>query len=128
MIVKPSDILPSQDFLKPGTITYIFECIKNNEIEKLPPAPIVRNDKDGSLIAIDGHNLIAVMHELGRDIAVHIASSKNDGLIAIDTKDADRNKDLVEKYDAVLIMQKEVAAKGVKKFQDLINRYKELFV
>ena len=127
MIVNPRDILPSQDFLKPSTITYIFSCIENNELDKLPPAPIVRKDDEGNLIAIDGHNLIAVMHALGQDIEVHIANSKNDGLVVKDVKYEDRNEDLLEKYDHVIGLREETLLNGINTFRDLLDKHRELF-
>jgi len=67
--VKASQIKPSQDFIKEETIGYILECIIKNELNKLPPTPIVRLNPDGSgYIAIDGHNLIAVFDLIDRSL------------------------------------------------------------
>ena len=66
--VKANEIIPSQDFVKEDTIGYILKCIVNNEEEKLPPTPIVRNNPNGpGYIAIDGHNLIIISDLLERD-------------------------------------------------------------
>ncbi|HSW99843.1 MAG TPA: hypothetical protein VLH38_02285 [Patescibacteria group bacterium] len=60
MQIAPEKILPSQDFLKEKTVRYIFDCLANGQVDRLPPAPLVRKDEHGNLVAIDGHNLIAV--------------------------------------------------------------------
>lgn len=125
--VDPNSVLPSQDFLKPGTIKHIFESINCGKLDELPPSPIVRTDGDGHLVAIDGHNLIAVKAFLAEDIEVHIASSGDDGIEASTEADAQRNTDLREKYDASVNAQERVSATGVKSFQDLISKYPDSF-
>ncbi len=60
MLVEAKTIIPSQDFLKPATVRFIFDCIKSGDLDKLPPEPIVRKDENGNLVAIDGHNILAV--------------------------------------------------------------------
>lgn len=127
MKVNPNSILPSQDFLKPGTVGFIADCIKNNTPEALPPDPIVRADGAGRLIAIDGHNLIAYMAYLQQPIEVHLAESATDGLPGISGADIARNTDLLNKYDSVLTDQTDVAANGIESFSDLMAKYPELF-
>jgi len=127
MKVNPIDILPTQDFLKPGTVEYIFGCIADGAESGLPPSPIVRKNLEGGLLAIDGHNLIAVRLALGEDIEVHLAESKDDGLEVKDQKDIDRNADLLEKYNQVPELRAQTVLAGVVTFQDLINRNQNLF-
>lgn len=127
MRVSPDEILPSQDFLKPDTVKYIFACIKSGELEKLPPSPIVRKDESGNLIAIDGHNLIAVKLSLGQDIDVHLASSADDGLPADSEANIQRNKDLKEKFESVITVNQQLRETGILTFNDLLDRYKDLF-
>ena len=102
MKVPPADILPSQDFLKPKTIEFIFSCIKNGTLDKLPPAPIVRKDSEGNMVAIDGHNLIAVKLYRNEDIDIHLAKSANDGLPETSEANTERNQILKDKYESVL--------------------------
>ncbi len=127
MIVSPHYISPSQDFLKANTVRFIFECIKNVERNELPPAPIVRKDDQGNLVAIDGHNLIAVMQFLGQDITVHIASSANDGLPETSEANIQRNRDLKEKFDSVLMERARLNQQGIDSFSDLLRQYPDLF-
>lgn len=127
MKVKPQTILPTQDFLKPGTVAYIFNCIKSNHPEHLPPAPIVKKNEDGNLLAIDGHNLIAVKHYLKEDIDIHIASSRDEGIEVKDQKDEDRNTDLRAKFDQVDALREQTIKSGINTFDDLIFKHKDLF-
>ena len=127
MLVDPDTILPSQDYLKPGTVKFILACISNGESEKLPPTPVVRADSTGRLVAIDGHNLIAVMSKLGKKIDVHIAKSKTDKLPDKNGANTSRNIDLSDRYDSVLSDQGKVSANGINSFSDLIAKYPDLF-
>lgn len=126
MLVSPLAILPSQDFLKPDTINFIFECIEKDELDKLPPMPIVRKDKNGDLIAIDGHNLIAVMYVLNEAIEVHVAKNANDGIQEIEEADKIRNQQLKAKFDIVLEDRKTVVARGRSTFKELVDKYPSL--
>lgn len=127
MRVSPEQILPSQDFLKPHTIGFILECIQNGELDRLPPDPIVREDDDGNLIAIDGHNLIAVKLYRHEDIDVYLAKSADDGLPATTSANVQRNVDIRDKFNTVIDERAIVKAKGIKTFQDLLERYSSLF-
>ena len=127
MKVSPNLISPSQDFLKPKTIRFIMECIKNGEIGKLPPTPIVRMDAKGNLIAIDGHNLIAVRLHRNEDVDVHIAESAKDGLPEISDANIQRNRDLKTKYEFVLAERDRLHEEGIDSFSDLIRLYSDLF-
>ena len=125
--VKTDAIQPSQDFLKPGTVKYIFDCIEKGEFDKLPPNPIVREDEEGQLIAIDGHNLIAVKAYMKEEVSVHVASSSKDGIEVVSDADQKRNEDLLEKFDTVISKRDEIAKAGTRSFKDLIATYPELF-
>jgi hypothetical protein len=127
MKVSPNQILPSQDFLKAHTIHFIVESINKGELEKLPPSPIVRKDDSGRLIAIDGHNLIAVRCQRNEEIEVHLAHSADDGLPNTSEANIQRNKDLKAKYNSVLLERLRLHEQGIDSFKDLIDRYPDLF-
>src|SRR5688572_22732874 len=128
MLVSPDKIRPSQDFLKPGTVRFIFECIRTGNTDELPPTPLVRTDEDGELVAIDGHNLIAVRCFLGQEVEVIPATSAEDGLPPTSEANIERNKELASKYDTVLDEQRRAAAEGITSFPGLIAKYPDLFV
>jgi len=127
MIVNPNLIQPSQDFLKPGTIKFILRCIDRGELEKLPPTPIVREWSDNKLIAIDGHNLIAVKLHLGQEIEVHVAKSADNGLLPNSDANIERNKDLKTKFESVIEDRLRLEGEGINSFNDLLERYQYLF-
>lgn len=127
MLVSPNKICPSQDFLKPATVRFIFECLRTGNTDDLPPTPLVRTNDNGELVAIDGHNLIAVRCFLGQEIEVIPATSADDGLPATSDANIDRNKELASKYSTVLDEQRRVAAEGITSFTDLIRKYPDLF-
>lgn len=128
MKVSPETILPSQDFLKPGTVRFIFECYRTGNTEDLPPPPLVRKNEKGQSVAIDGHNHVAVSWFMGEDIEIFTPESASDGLPPTSEANITRNQELAAKYDTVLDEQQKVAAKGVRSFGDLIAKYPELFV
>ena len=127
MQVRPEQILPSQDFLKEKTIRFILECFRTGRIDELPPTPLVRHDEEGNLVAIDGHNLIAVRLHRNEPIDIIVVTSPEDGLPETSEANAARNRDLAEKYDTVLAEQRRVAAEGIASFGDLIAKYPDLF-
>ncbi len=126
MKVSPQNILPTQNFLKPQTLTFILDCIRRGNLDELPPNPIVREDDEGSLVAIDGHNLIAVKLSRNEDVDVHLAKSADDGLPAISDANIQRNEDLKNKFDSVLEDRKRLEAEGVMSFDDLIAKYPDI--
>lgn len=125
--VSPEEILPSQNFLKEKTVRYIFECISNGRLDDLPPTPLVRKNEAGKLIAIDGHNLIAVRLFRNEPIKVIIAKSPQDGLPPTTEANTERNRELAEKFDTVLEHRDRVEQEGIKSFFELIQKYPELF-
>lgn len=127
MLVSPEKIAPSQDFLKERTVKFIFACLRDGNTEDLPPAPLVRKDDEGNLVAIDGHNLIAAWQFRGEDIEVIVAESSTDGLPPITEANIVRNEELFAKYDSVLDERQKVAAEGIVTFADLIAHYQPLF-
>jgi hypothetical protein len=127
MQVSPEQILPSQDFLKERTCRFIFECLNTGNLEELPPTPLVRKDPEGRLVAIDGHNLIAVRYNRNEPIEVIVATSSTDGLPATSEANVTRNQELAAKYDTVLDEQRRVAAEGITSFAALIEKYPDLF-
>ena len=127
MLISPGKIAPSQDFLKEHTVRFIFSCLRDSNTEDLPPTPLVRKDDDGNLVAIDGHNLIAVRQFRGEDIEVIVAESSTDGLPPITEANIRRNKELAAKYDSVLDERQKVADEGIVTFADLNARYRPLF-
>ncbi|HSX04864.1 MAG TPA: hypothetical protein VLF69_00100 [Candidatus Saccharimonadales bacterium] len=128
MLVSPAKIHPSQDYLKEGTVRFILECIRTGNLKDLPPTPLVRADETGELIAIDGHNLIAVRQFLGQSVEVVLATTAGDGLPATSQANIERNKELALKYDSALSEQRRVAAAGITSFADLIANYPNLFI
>ena len=92
----------------------------------MPPDPIVRKDDD-ELVAIDGHNLLAVMSYFGREINVHVANDKTDGLPNDSEANEIRNQDLHDKFDSCLDARDVSKNGGVTSFSDLVKKYPELF-
>jgi hypothetical protein len=127
MFISPEKIAPSQNFLKEGTVRFIFSCINGGNTEDLPPTPLVREDDEGNLVAIDGHNLIAARQFRGEDVEVIIAGSPTGGLPPTTKANNTRNEELAAKYDSVLEERRKVAAEGIVTFADLIARYQPLF-
>lgn len=127
ILVDVRDVSPSQDFLKERTVRFILECIENGREDELPPTPIVRKDEEGQLLAIDGHNLLAVMGQLGRQTLVHIAESADDGLPPTSEANQARNDDLLEKYERSIEERGRVAVEGVTSFADLVAKYPDVF-
>jgi hypothetical protein len=127
MLVSPEQIAPSQDFLKEKTIKFIFACLRDGNTDDLPPTPLVRKDEEGKLVAVDGHNLIAVRLFRGEDIEVIVAESSSDGLPPTTEANITRNRELADKYESVLVERQKVAAEGIVTFADLITRYQPLF-
>lgn len=115
---KTYGIIPSQDFIKEGTIKYILECINSGELDRLPPTPIVRRKPDSDeYIAIDGHNLLVIYDLLDRECEVYIAGSKDDGLEGDAESIKKRNQDLKEKFDQVLEDIKNINIKNIKELR-----------
>lgn len=127
MLVSPEQIAPSQDFLKEKTVRFIFGCLRDGNIDELPPTPLVRKDEEGNLVAIDGHNLIAVRLSRGENIEVIVAESSADGLPPTTEANITRNQELADKFDSVLDERRKVAAEGLVTFADLIACYQSLF-
>ena len=127
MLISPKKIAPSQDFLKEHTVRFIFSCLRDGNTKDLPPMPLVREDDEGKLVAIDGHNLIAVRQFRDEDIEVIVAESATDGLPPTTEANVTRNEELAAKYDSVLDERRRVATEGIVSFTDLIARYQPLF-
>ncbi len=127
MLVSPQQIAPSQNFLKEKTVRFIFACLRDGNTDDLPPTPLVRRDEEGNLVAIDGHNLIAMMLFRGENIEVIVAKSSTDGLPPTTEANITRNQELADKFDTVLDERRKVAAEGIVTFADLIARNQPLF-
>lgn len=127
MQLWPGKIRPSQNFLKESTIKYIFECLRTGKLEQLPPPPLVRKAESGELVAIDGHNLIAVRAFRGEPVEVHLTSSADDGLAPTSKSNLERNQELKTKYDVVLIDSQDTKKSGIDTFDDLVAKYQRLF-
>lgn len=125
--ISPALILPSQNFLKEKTVRYILGCIEDGRFDELPPTPLVRKDEAGQLVAIDGHNLIAVYLYRDEPINVIVANSSTDGLPPTTEANITRNQELAEKFDTVLVERRNVEKEGINDFFDLINKYPDLF-
>ena len=117
--VGPHRVLPSQNDLNKDTLLFIFRCYRDQKIKDLPPPPIVREDPVTKiLIAIDGHNLLAINTSLGKDTQVYVASSPTDVLEGKSDAIKLRNRDLYEKFDQVLGL---VSQKNT--FKTLLKKY-----
>lgn len=127
MLVSPNSIHPSQDFLKENTIRFILQCFEENTLDELPPTPIVRKDSNGELVAIDGHNLLAVKAYRGEDVEVIVAYSTAPIFPETSEANSTRNLELKEKYERVLEEADRIQADGIKNFDNLIAKYPELF-
>lgn len=127
MKVSPEIILPSQNFLKERTVRFILDCLLSGRLDELPPTPLVRRDDQGRLVAIDGHNLIAVRRHRKEDIEVIVAETAQGGLPPTSEGNITRNQELADKFDTVLDEQRKVATEGIESFDDLIAKYPELF-
>ncbi len=127
MKVLAATVHPSQDFLKEDTIKHIFRCLRDGRLDKLPPTPIVRLDNKGNLIAIDGHNLIAVRAFLGELVEVFVATSSKDGLPETSSANIERNRELRHRYKAALLDNNRINKEGITSFADLLTKYQMLF-
>jgi len=123
MNINPKKLLPSQDFLKPGTIAYIKTCINEGKEDELPPDPIVRKNGEGLYVVIDGHNLAAVMTRLGRTMEVVEATTSGDYAANESQASQTRAAELRKKFDSCLEEQQRVALQGIRSFNDLLEKY-----
>ena len=127
ILADPREISPSQNFLKEKTVRFILECIQNGNEEDLPPKPIVRHDSTGKLVAIDGHNLLAVRAFYGQRQTIHIADSAEDGLPVDTEANRLRNQDLHDKFESSLTERDSAKTENVNSFSDLIAKYPDIF-
>lgn len=126
-------VKPSQDCLKEDTTRFILQCIIDGKDEELPPPPIVRLDPvSRKYVAIDGHNLLAICHLLDRACEVFVAEAPNDKLDQHTAPNAkpealrQRNDDLKERFEQVLIEAKELETQGLTSFWELTQKYPQL--
>jgi len=118
--VESGSVRPSQNFLKRNTVAFIISCYKNNLIDELPPTPIVRQDPgDGSLVAIDGHNLLAVNYLLQKPTTVYLAENEMDFLEGENSSITKRNEDLKLKFNKVLEIASSLKQNGIVTIKDL---------
>lgn len=119
--INPSEIQPSQDFLKADTLAFIEEHYVKGNFNMLPPTPIVRENPQGGYVAIDGHNLLAFYASLNMECEVYVAENKNDALVGDSEMISKRNQDLFEKYDTALIEVDKLGEKGIRSMKDLLE-------
>ena len=127
---KTSEIAPSQDFLKPGTVRHILHCFETNELAELPPTPFVRRNPDPvglKYVAIDGHNLIAVYDHRDEEIKVYVAEDPEDGIASSQPGVTERNQDLRDKFESAAVEAKRLSVDGLASFAQLMASYPELF-
>jgi len=117
--VDPSQIRPSQDFLKKETLLFISEKYKNGDFNALPPIPIVREISEGTYISIDGHNLLAFYTLKNIECEVYVAYDRNDGIKGNSEMINKRNSDLVERFNNVISIALELETKGIRTILDL---------
>ncbi len=127
VLVSTKEIKPSQDFLKEKTVKFILRCLKNNQPNLLPPQPIVRRGDNGELIAVDGHNLVAVYDWLGEDVSIFVVDDKNDNLQNYGSGVELRRKDFQEKFQKVTLWREQLKKQGINSFSDLWKKYNFLF-
>lgn len=122
--LKTSAIKPSQNFLKKGTVNFILECYKKDEIDSLPPAPIVRKHSNipSVYVAIDGHNLLAVNEFLRIDSEVYLVNAADDYLPNPAKKESisQRNQDLADKYESSIFEADKINCSFAKLIKDFI--------
>ncbi len=125
--IETARLRPSQDFLKEGTLRFILTCISEGRVGDLPPSPIVRRGEGQDLIAIDGHNLVAIYDLLGLRCGVYVADSPSDFLTPemADSLEGieSRNRDLSEKFESAFVDSCELANAGLRSFNDLREKY-----
>ena len=100
---------------------------KYNQLNLLPPQPVVRRDDQGNLIAIDGHNLIAVYDWLDKKISVFVVDDQDDNLRNYGQGAELRQKDFQEKFQKVTFWREQLKKQGINSFADLRKRYRPLF-
>jgi cytidyltransferase-like protein len=127
--VDPRQVLPSQDFLKDGTMRMIANALACGQLNRLPPPPIVRTATFSERpVAIDGHNLLAVKLLMGENCLVYLAEHPNDHL-PLSTDDSaidNRNRDLAEKFASSEIEARRLFAQGMTGMSGLLLHYPEL--
>lgn len=129
--VNPRTVLPSQDFLKEGTVKFIVDCLSRGDLAKLPPPPMVRSvDFSHNLVAIDGHNLLAIKAIIGESCLVYLANSPSDFIQSDDatTGVLSRNKDLNDKFSLAETEARRLFACGIKNVLALAGQYDSLVV
>lgn len=126
--ISPGNVLPSQDFLKEGTIRMIADALAEGQINRVPAPPIVRNVAfSDSFVAIDGHNLLATKFLLGENCLVYLAEDSRDFLQTNgnDPSVAQRNNDLSEKFDISALEAKRILSRGLHGISALLEKYHE---
>lgn len=127
--IDPIQILPSQDFLKDGTVRMIANALASGQLDRVPPPPIVRAASfSDRLVAIDGHNLLAVKLLMGERCLVYLAEHPNDhlALSSDDSAIAQRNRDLTDKFEASEIEARQLFARGITGMSALLTHYPDL--
>ena len=127
--VNPSQVLPSQDFLKDGTVRMIANALASGQLGRVPPPPIVRSANFSERpVAIDGHNLLAVKLLMGENCLVYLAEHSNDHLPASadDPAIEQRNRDLSDKFAASDTEARRLLESGITGMSGLLTHYPEL--
>jgi cytidyltransferase-like protein len=127
--IDPRQVLPSQDFLKDGTVRMIADALACGQLNRVPPPPIVRTVTFSERpVAIDGHNLLAVRLLLGENCLVYLAEHPHDHLplSADDSAINDRNRDLTDKFAASEVEARRLITEGMAGMPSLLSRYPDL--
>jgi nicotinamide mononucleotide adenylyltransferase len=127
--VDPKKVLPSQDFLKDGTVRMITNALATGQLDRVPPPPIIRAVGFSTCpVAIDGHNLLAVKLLMGENCLVYLAEHSNDHLplSANEPAVSQRNRDLTEKFAASEDEARQLFAQGITGMPGLLTRYPDL--
>lgn len=125
LLLKTSDIVPSQDFVKLETIRKILDNWMHNDKRGLPPRPVVKKGVNGKFIAIDGHNLLVIQDLFEGECSVILVESANDFLTqelspgSSEEAIAERNRELQEKFFLVDEMSAQMKRRGLESITDL---------
>lgn len=127
--INPKQIIPSQNFLKDDTVRMIVDALASGQVSCLPPPPLVRTVSfSPRLVAIDGHNLLAVKLLLGENCLVYVTDDHDDTLPTFTPNGGvnQRNKELKEKFDISESEARHLYKSGVTGLEFILANYPDL--
>jgi inorganic pyrophosphatase/exopolyphosphatase len=87
----------------------------------------VCKDKEGRLVAVDGHNLLAVRFQRKEPVDVVIIKSEHEQLPGASAAIIERNRQLKTKYADVSRRRCQTVDRGIVSFADLVAKYTDVF-